>query len=150
MNFSKVQVIFRFYGFSSLFRPILPMAFAIAGNFTSEMYFWIFFWSIWSLVHIKKSYIFYKMQIFKCLISYGFIVEISLKCQGIERVNIQSCRHYIKHSGTCKPMEFVNNNKTTTLGSFLMSHSCLASSKTQNKASYGLVGEFMGKTLVAT
>ena len=54
------------------------------------------------------------------------------------------------HSVTCKQMEFVNKNKTTTRGSFLMSYSCSASAKTQNKASSRRIGKFESKTLVAT
>ena len=54
MNFSKMQGVFRFSGFSSLLRPILPAAFDIAGNFTRKMYFWIFFWRFWGLLHHQK------------------------------------------------------------------------------------------------
>ena len=43
MNFSKIAGFSRFYVFSSLFRPILPAALDRVGNFTSGMYFWIFF-----------------------------------------------------------------------------------------------------------
>ena len=55
MDFSKIEGFFRFSGFSSLLRPILPAAFDRAGNFTRKMYFWIFFWSFWGLLHQKQT-----------------------------------------------------------------------------------------------
>ena len=47
-------------------------------------------------------------------------------------------------------MEFVNNNKTATRGPFLMSYLCSGGAETYNTASFGRIGEFVGKTLVAT
>ena len=55
MNFSKLERFLRFSGLFLIFRPILLAGFDRTGNFTLEMYFWIFFWSIWSLVHQKSN-----------------------------------------------------------------------------------------------